>query len=187
MKEIIKKYYLYIIIGIVVLILIIISFNNNDDALVFNPPIATEEIEETKYIYVDIKGEVMNPGVYKVEDKTRLFQLIVLAGGITGDADTLTFNLSLTLRDEQVIYIPSISEEYPLITDGIDNELGGIVNINRATLEQLDTLPGIGPATAQNIIDYRNENGDFLNIEDIIEVPGIGEATLNEIRELIIT
>ena len=65
----------------------------------------------------------MNPGVYKVQEYTRLFQLIALAGGLTGDADTLTFNFSLKLRDEEVVYIPSVSEEYPMINENDDNIL----------------------------------------------------------------
>lgn len=187
MIEIIKKYYyIGIILGLVI-ILVIVSINRDEDSLVFNPTTINEPIEAIKYIYVDIKGEVMNPGVYKVEDNTRLFQLISLAGGITGEADSLAFNLSLRLRDEQVVYIPSTEEEYPMITEVIENGIDGLININTASLEQLDTLPGIGPATAQNIIDYREENGDFLSIDDLVEVPGIGEATMNEIREFITT
>ncbi len=187
MKEIIKKYYLGGIVLIILVLFLILSVDKGDDSIVFNPVTNNQSIEEVKFIYVDIKGEVMNPGVYKVEESTRLFQVITLAGGITGNADILAYNLSMKLRDEQVVYIPSIDEEYPLITEIIENDVGGIININTASLSQLDTLPGVGPTTAQSIIDYREENGDFSSIEDLVEVPGIGEATLNEIREFITT
>ncbi len=185
MIDLIKKYYLVIAALLVVVIFVFISLSPEESKLVFEPITNNEIVEVTKYIYVDIKGEVMNPGVYKVEDLTRLFQVINLAGGTTIDADLLAFNMSLKLRDEQVVYIPSIYDDYPLITEIIENSQNGIVNINTASLELLDTLPGIGPTTAQNIIDYRQENGDFLNIDDILFVVGIGEATLNEIREFI--
>ena len=187
MMKIVKKYYLAVIVMVISVIGLVLMMDNENETIVFSPVSSNEQIEEVKYIYVDIKGEVMNPGVYKVEEFTRLFQVIALAGGITGDADVLAFNFSTRLRDEQVVYIPSIGEEFPMITEVIENTSDGIVNINRASLEQLDTLPGIGPSTAQNIIDYRDENGYFETVEDLIEVPGIGEATMNEIRELIKT
>ena len=93
----------------------------------------------------------------------------------------------MKLRDEQVIYIPSVNDEYPMITEIIEDNQNGIININTASLQQLDTLPGIGPSTAQSIIDFREENGGFSTIDSLVEVPGIGEATLNEIREFITT
>ena len=185
--KILKKYYPIGIVVVILIIFVVLSFDSNEDDLVFNPILDHDEVEEVKYIYVDIKGQVMNPGVYKVEEASRLFQVIGLAGGVTSDADTLAFNLSMKLRDEQVIYIPSINDEYPMITEIIENETNGIININTASLELLDTLPGIGPSTAQSIIDYREEYGDFTNVDDLMEVPGIGETTLNEIREFIIT
>ena len=185
--KVLKKYYP---IGIALLLLIVfiaLSLGGDEDNMVFNPVVNNEETDEVEFIYVDIKGQVMNPGVYKVEKHSRLFQVIGLAGGITEDADILAYNLSMRLRDEQVIYIPSFNDEYPMITVIIENDQNGIININTATLQQLDTLPGIGPTTAQSIIDYREENGEFSTVDDLIEVPGIGEATLNEIREFIIT
>jgi competence protein ComEA len=187
MLDIVKKYYLVVIGVIILCVFIIANMNDNENEMIFDPILNEEIVEEVKFIYIDLKGEVKNPGVYKIEDSSRLFQVISLAGGTTMDADVLAFNLSLRLRDEQVIYIPSIYDEYPMITEINENAENGIVNINTASLQELDTLPGIGPTTAQSIIDYRNENGDFSNIDDLISVPGVGEATLNEIREFIIT
>jgi len=187
MYDFLKKYYLYII-GLFLLI-IIVSFLSidSDDNPMFEPFSTETIVEETKYIYVDIKGEVLNPGVYKVDENTRLFQVISLAGGVSSSADTLAFNLSIRLYDQQVVYIPSINDEYPLITEVIEFEQSIVININRASIELLDTLPGIGPSTAQSIIDYREEYGYFEDIEDLINVPGIGEVTMNEIREFITT
>ena len=185
MLDLLKKYYLIIIGVLFIVILIIYSFNTNDGDLVFDPIIHNEVIEEKIYIYIDIKGEVNNPGVYKVVESSRLFQVISLAGGTTMDADILAFNLSMILTDEQVVYIPSIFDEYPIITESINENEQGVININTASLQDLDTLPGIGPSTAQSIIDFREENGSFSSVEDIVLVPGIGEATLNEIIEFI--
>lgn len=185
MIDYIKKYYLFIIIFILLVIIISIFSINENDNPIFEPFSDDIILEEVKYIYVDIKGEILNPGVYKVEEYTRLFQVISLAGGVSANADILAFNLSSKLYDQEVIYIPSIADDYPLITDVIEFEDSIIININRASLELLDTLPGIGPSTAQSIIDYRNEFGEFEDVEDLINVPGIGEVTMNEIRDFI--
>ena len=185
MKELIKKYYIYIIVFIALILLVLFIPVGEEEATQFEPIIKNDIINEPEYIYIDIKGQIQNPGVYKVLKDSRLFQLLSLAGGTTGEADTLAINLSLKLYDQQVIYIPSYQDEYPNITEVIDNNTSSIININSASIELLDTLPGIGPSTAQSIIDYRTEVGFFESIEDIINVPGIGEATFNEIKDLI--
>ena len=186
MKELIKKYYIYIILlFILILIIIFVPLGEEDELIQFEPISKTDTVEEPKYIYIDVKGQVLNPGVYKVLIDSRLFQLLTLAGGITSNADTLAINLSLKLYDQQVIYIPSFDDEYPIITEIINENITGVININSASLDLLDTLPGIGPSTAQSIIDYRTEVGFFESIEDIRNVPGIGEATFNEIKDLI--
>lgn len=186
MKEYIKKYYRYLIGGIVLVIvfLTLTFFDQEEEQSVFIPNMETAQVEEIKYIYVDIKGEVRNPGVYKLVTGARLFQAISLAGGITNEADDLAINLALTLSDEQVIYIPNINDEFPLFILETEGEQG-LININTASLERLDSLPGIGPTTAQSIINYRSDNGAFLSIEDLLNVPGIGEATLSDIRSYI--
>ena len=186
MKLFIKKYYIYLTIIIVFLVIIsFISFEGEEQQLQFEPQTQVDLVSLPEYIYIDIKWQVQNPGVYKVLKESRLFQLLSLAGGATSEADTLAINLSLKLYDQQVVYIPSFEDEYPIITDIISNNTSGIININSASLELLDTLPGIGPSTAQSIIDYRTEVGFFESIEDIINVTGIGEATFNEIKDLI--
>ncbi len=186
MRDFIKKYYIYI--AIIIVSITIISFiplGEEEQAIAFEPVTTENTTNEPKYIYIDIKGQVQNPGVYKVLKESRLFQLVSLAGGTTSDADTLAINLSLKLYDQQVVYIPSFEDSYPIIIDVIDDNMNGIININSASLELLDTLPGIGPATAQSIIDYRTQVGYFESIEDIMSVTGIGEATFNEIKDLI--
>ena len=186
MKDLVKKYYIYVGALIVsILVVVLIPVGEGESNISFEPVNSIETSEDTKYIYIDIKGQVQNPGVYKVLKDSRLFQLVSQAGGTTVEADTLAINLSLKLYDQQVIYIPSYEDEYPIIVDVIENSSSGVININSATLELLDTLPGIGPSTAQSIIDYRLEVGFFESIEDIMNVTGIGEATFNEIKDLI--
>ncbi len=186
MKEIMKKYWLYFGIGIILILSLIFYQKPIEES---NPIIQNDNPQPTtdtiRYIFVDIKGQVQNPGVYKLEYSMRLYQLINLAGGLTEDANTLVVNLSTLLHDQDVVYIPSINDvdvDIPII-----NNSSELIDINHDGLAQLITLPGIGEATAQNIIEYRETIGDFNTIEDIMNVSGIGEATFNAIKDLITT
>ena len=122
------------------------------------------------------------------------------AGGFTPDANQAGINLAQELKDQQQIHVPRIGEEnaLPPVQDGqqapppVENDsgdgaptVGQLINLNTATLEQLDTLPGIGPAIAQRIIDYRESSGGFISIEEITLVSGIGEATFAKIKDLV--
>lgn len=184
LKSIKKEYLIGVGIAIVVIGLVILSFSGTNETVIFNPSTDEEVEEELAYFYVDIKGEVNNPGVYKVTSDYRLFQVVNLAGGLTTNADTLAINLSQKIRDELAIYVPSFEDEYErIVVVDVDE---GLVNINTASLAELDTLPGVGPSTAQAIIDYRTETS-FSVIEDITNVPGIGEATYEDIKNSITT
>lgn len=186
---VLKQYGKYIGIGVVLLILIIGSIVKKpvETPEIYVPVAESEQIVETTYIYVDLKGAVQNPGVYKVERSARLFQIVSMAGGLREDADQNAINLSMILADQDVVYVPTLDEEYPNISIPTDPTNPSVININSATLEQLETLPGIGPSTAQKIIDYRQENGLFETIEDIMNVSGIGESTFEEIKDSITT
>ena len=115
------------------------------------------------------------------------------AGGVTDDADLIRINLAQELFDQQQIYVPRVDEAEapPPVAGGGSRspsggvESGGKININTATIEELDTLPGIGPGYAQRIIEYREVNGPFSSIEEIILVSGIGDATFEKIRDSI--
>lgn len=135
-------------------------------------------------IYADISGCVVNPGVYQVEEGTRLFQLIEKAGGLTENADTESINRAETVSDGQKIIIYEkglISESYDV--NQIQKDSSGKININKADETQLQEIPGVGPVTAERIIQYRKETGRFSSIEDIKNVSGIGEKTFEKIRE----
>lgn len=156
----------------------------------------TTEIEETELgdvkVIVDIKGEVKEPGVYELQEDDRIQTAIERAGGFTNKADEQQINLAQKVHDEMVIYIPKEGEiETPIQPVPSPSGSGGassntpddLIEVNKATVDELTKLQGIGPAKAQAIIDYREEHGLFKQVEDLLEVNGIGEKTLENIRE----
>ena len=128
------------------------------------------------FVYVELRGEVNAPGIYKVADSSRLFDVIHRAGGLTDEADISTLNQTQTVYDGWLIIIPS-TDEHP-------SSLDKKISLNHATASELETLPGIGPATAEAIIQARSER-PFKTIEDLLDVPGIGAQTLANIETLI--
>ncbi|MDH6366777.1 MULTISPECIES: ComEA family DNA-binding protein [unclassified Breznakia] len=126
---------------------------------------------QSKEIEVEIKGEVLHPGVYQLPYNAKTKQLVEKAQPLE-HADTSTLNLSKQLRHEDVIVIPAKSERQK-------------ISINAGSIEELASLPGIGPATAQKIVDYRNEHGAFQNVEDIMQVKGIKEKLFLKIKDYI--
>ncbi|WAA11521.1 helix-hairpin-helix domain-containing protein [Fervidibacillus halotolerans] len=143
-------------------------------------------IEEDKKMMVDVKGAVNKLGVYKVEEGERIIDVIQRAGGFTDEADVDQINLSERVTDEMVIYVPKIGEEKktPLVIGGGGKKQDQI-NINDADEQLLQTLPGIGPSKAQAIVQYRKENGPFKEIEELMNISGIGEKTFEKIKDSI--
>ncbi len=165
-------------------------FNNNDQVVVdLGDQKATSEEDgstshiasETSSFYVDISGKIKNPGVYEVDPGTRLFQLIDKAGGLTKGANIDSINQAEEVTDGQKIVIPDSSSHGPL-TKG---EKDGLININSSSSAELQKINGIGPATAEKILDYRNANGPFTVIEDLKKVNGIGEKTFEKLKNSI--
>ena len=167
-----------------------------------------EKVEEKKY-KVDIKGQINNPGIYEVPISSRVIDVINLAGGLTVNADTSVINLSKKVIDEMVIIVYSKEEvtnfkktkeieqqvqnqcvqkdENSLKNDACISSNNNIstnkISINNATKEELMTLPGIGESKAKDIIDYRTKNGPFKKLEDLKNIPGIGENVYNNLKE----
>lgn len=141
--------------------------------------------EDKDYVYVDLKGEIVKPGVYKVEQGTRLFQVILLAGGLSFAGCDETLNLSRRVIDGNVYRVPACEEETK--SDILDDEKqdGTLISINTADEAVLVSLPNIGSATARAIIAYREENGGFTALEELMDVSGIGAATYNNVKDLI--
>jgi competence protein ComEA len=146
---------------------------------------------KTQLMKVDIKGAVINPGVYTVTGEERVIDIIEKAGGLLEDADIVKVNLSQKVMDEMVIYIPKIGEEVwaaeniPVSSGSQSSGGGGKVNINQADASTLDSLPGIGPSKAAAIIEYRETNGPFQKVEDLMNISGIGEKTFEKLKDQI--
>lgn len=143
--------------------------------------------EDPVLLVVDVAGAVNNPGVYELKDGSRVAAAIDAAGGLAPEADVSGINRASKLVDGQKIYIPLAGESSAASgaansasTDA--NASSGLVNINTASLEELDALPGVGPSTAQAIIDDRTQNGAFASIEDLLRVSGIGEKKYEKLK-----
>lgn len=144
-------------------------------------------------VMVHAAGAVRSPGVYRLRAGARVADLVELAGGPLDDSDLDTLNLAATVADGERVYVPRVGEavpEPPATGEGGPGAspataAGGVVDVNTATAEQLDTLPGVGPATAQAILDERDRRGRFDSVEDLLDVRGIGEAKLEALRDLV--
>lgn len=143
-----------------------------------------ETVENTTVseIYVYVCGSVNNPGIVCVKQGDRIYQAIELAGGMNKNADVNAVNQADFVKDGQMLYIPEIGENYVSQESLTEN---GLVNINTADKQMLTTLPGIGEARAESIIKYRDSNGYFAAIEDIMNVAGIKEAAFEKIKDYI--
>ncbi len=221
-----KKIYLLIILVLIFGIMFYLLYLNKDNKVsatieVNEEIIENDEVKEevVNKLKVDIKGMVINPGVYEIDEGSRVIDVINLSGGLIEGADTSNLNLSKKLKDENVIFIGSIKEpekiiEYvyqecncPKYNDACisnnevvnyqdsndtskieeksENTSNGLVSINNANIDELMSLPSIGEAKAKSIISYREENGGFSKIEDIMNVSGIGNALFEKIKDYI--
>lgn len=154
--------------------------------------------KENKTIMVDISGEIITPGVVKLQEGSRIIDAITAAGGKTEDADLSKVNLAYILDDGVQLYIPRYNEKLEkeivqtepgvgIIQEGINttSKKDSKVNINTANKEKLATLPGIGEGTAEKIIEYRSKTGKFKVIDEIKKIPGIGESKFKSLKDKI--
>ncbi|MFT3799179.1 helix-hairpin-helix domain-containing protein [Microbacterium sp.] len=150
-------------------------------------PAGTEEVPlatgsaQLPAIYVHVSGAVANPGLYRLDDGARVVDVIAAAGGLAADADEAGVNLARPLSDGEQLSVPRIGEAAQPGASTSD----GLVNLNTADAATLDTLPRIGPALAQRIIDWREANGRFTSVEDLLAVSGIGEKMLAGLCDLV--
>ena len=224
MLRFLKKYKYVITIFLFMLIIFYIVFvkvnlkskekNLVDNQVVINEVEKVEVDLKDDLVYVDIKGAVKKPGVYKINSDKKIIDVITIAGGLMENANTDNINLSKKVTDEMVIIIytneevknsnivdtvikvidkecvcPNIQNDGCInteINDSITN-VNNIININTATLEELMSINGLGEAKAKAIIKYREENGYFKIIDDLLNVSGIGEALFEKIKEYITT
>lgn len=163
-------------------------------------------------VTVHVMGAVKNPGVFELPSTSRVVDAVRAAGGATGSADLERINLAQKIADTEQIFVPTRSQrkvritvapQHRLSTSTVTPSVPGAtpttlaatvgtpgsastkVNLNTATAEQLDTLPGVGPSTAKAIISYRTKSGNFKKVTDLMNVPGIGQAKFDAVRELV--
>ena len=156
------------------------STNETDEVLIEQPP----QVSEPEWIIVDIKGNVVRPGVYEVLNESRVQDVVELAGGFTEEANTLTVNLAEKVQDQMVVYVGG--EEDPLAVAQPSSETSSEsqkININLASKDELMQLNSIGSVKADNIIKYREEHGPFNSIEEITNASGIGDKTFDSLKE----
>lgn len=160
----------------------VVARNPSGEAVVLRPA-PTE-----KPVIVYITGAVPRPGVYALPKNARVQDAISAAGGFLAEAEKSQINLAALLEDGQKLDIPYVEGASPVLGTPVPEIVTStteLIDINVASAGELETLPGIGPTTAQKIIDYREANGPFLSTEDIINVPGIGPGTYERIKDLI--
>ena len=155
------------------------------------------QVQSALQIVVHVAGEVRNPGVYELPPGSRIIDAVNAAGGITARADVEVINLATPLIDSSQVYVPakgsvrqqSFARPQPGMNVGASTDSqqasSGLVNINRATAAELEKLPGVGPSTAQAIIDYRNSHGPFASPEDLLNVKGIGPSKFAAMQPLV--
>ena len=189
------------VLAVIVIILVgrgMMASSTKEKVMVTNA-VNTTRVEETTTMmpqncYVDIKGEVLRPGVYEFSCESRMQDVIKKAGGFTEEADETKINLAQKITDQMQIIVPNVhSKQEDGLTEGnsekgsstntsVSNSKQGTININTATLEELQTIKGIGKKKAEAILQYRKEHGAFHTKEDLLQVKGIGKKALEAIE-----
>jgi competence protein ComEA len=140
----------------------------------------------TKPLVVDVAGAVRRPGLYRLARSARIADAIALAGGFTRRADRVGVNIAAPVADGEEIVVPARGAGTAGASSGAEPSPTAPLDLNTATLEQLDALPGIGPTTAQKILDYRQAHGPFHSVADLDAVPGIGQGRIEQLKGLVI-
>ena len=189
------------VLAVIVIILVgrVMMASSTKEKVMVTNAVNTTRVEETTTImpqncYVDIKGEVLRPGVYEFSCESRMQEVIKKAGGFTEEADETKINLAQKITDQMQIIVPNVhSKQEDGLTEGnsekgsstntsVSNSKQGTININTATLEELQTIKGIGKKKAEAILQYRKEHGAFRTKEDLLQVKGIGKKALEAIE-----
>lgn len=153
------------------------------------PMISHVKDKVSNQVTVDVKGAVNHPGVYSLPSQSRVTDAIKRAGGLSNLADSKSVNLAQKLQDETVIYVAQKSEKITVVEEEKANNIAtqgnskGKINLNKADLSSLQTISGVGAKRAQDILDYRDSQGGFKTIDDLKNVSGIGEKTLEKLRQ----
>jgi competence protein ComEA len=151
------------------------------------PPVETATAPPSQLV-IDVVGAVRRPGLYRLEQGARIADAVARAGGATRRANLSLINLAAPLADGQQVVVPgrgSAAAAPPPGSAGTAGTSAGPVHLNTATLEELDSLPGVGPVTAQKILDYRQEHGSFTSVDELDAVSGIGPARMEQLKDLV--
>lgn len=147
----------------------------------------TEEVVEKDLITVDVKGEVKSPGIYDLPVGSRINDAVQKAGGLTDNADSKSINLAQRISDEALVYVPTKEEatSQEAHSNASNTKENKKVNLNKASLEELKQVKGLGGKRAQDIIDHRETNGKFKSVDDLKKVSGIGAKTVEKLKEYV--
>ena len=189
---------LFIKLALIITFIIIIIYNffisknsyseiNSLESIVENSTENKIELDENNKIKVYIAGEVNTPGVFELDEDSRVEDAIASAGGFTNLANIKNINLALIIEDGEKIYIPNINDNDIIDYSAQESPKSSKVNINKADVSELQNLPGVGVSLAEKIFNYRKENGNFKKIEDLKNVNGIGEKKFEALKEYICT
>lgn len=143
---------------------------------------ASESGGESGGLIVHVAGEVRKPGVYRLPDGARVADAVERAGGATAAGAADAVNLAAELADGQQVVVPAGAGEGPTVASGSAQAPAAPISLGTATVEQLDTIEGVGPVTAQSIVDFRTENGGVSSVEDLDQISGIGPTTMEALR-----
>ncbi|MFC4022731.1 helix-hairpin-helix domain-containing protein [Oceanobacillus longus] len=191
MFELLKKSSFFIVASLVILLFLVFTREKESEHFQTDLHAVTpsenlleqksESSQNSNMAIIDVKGAVLKPGVYEIKLDSRINDIILMAGGFTADADQSQVNLAQKVQDEMIIIVPTTEADVPA-GETLTNS-NGKVKINYATPAEIEALPGIGPTKAQAIIQYREENGNFQSLEDLLQVSGIGEKTLENMKD----
>ncbi|HLR80603.1 MAG TPA: helix-hairpin-helix domain-containing protein [Bacillota bacterium] len=187
MVQLLKRSSFFIGIGIAIILFFIFTQNRDEDqpeltAISSHVPDDnhTDSPNSEEKVMVDIKGEVNKPGVYELDANARVEDAIQMADGFTKNADQTTVNLAQKVVDEMMVIVPKEGDVKAQEGSDVNGEK---IRINDASQEEIESITGIGPSKAEAIIQYREEHGMFQTAEDLLEISGIGEKTLENIRD----
>ena len=146
-----------------------------------------EEVVEQDLITVDVKGAVKSPGIYDLPVGSRINDAVQKAGGLTDNADSKSINLAQKISDEALVYVPTKGEDTSQATqsNASNSKENKKVNLNKASLEELKQVKGLGAKRAQDIIDHRDSNGKFKSVDELKKVSGIGTKTIEKLKEYV--
>ena len=146
-----------------------------------------EEVVEQDLITVDVKGAVKSPGIYDLPVGSRINDAVQKAGGLTDNADSKSINLAQRISDEALVYVPTKEEatSQEAQSNASSTKENKKVNLNKASLEELKQVKGLGAKRAQDIIDHRESNGKFKSVDELKKVSGIGAKTIEKLKEYV--